>query len=72
MVVCKKSFDAKGLVRTLVRTVGINLVRTVGLILVRTTVHTIPCAHPCAHHCANLVRTIARRGGSAYNRLRTY
>ena len=48
-IVCKQSFDATGLVRTPVRTVGVNLVRTVrvnlvrtvGLTLVRTIVRTI-------------------------------
>ena len=64
MVVSKKSFDAKGLVRTLVRTVALQLVRTValqlvrtvGLTLARTIVHTIPCAHLVR----TLVRTIVR------------
>ena len=44
MVACKNSFDAKGLVRTLVPTI----VRTRGSTLVRTRM-----LHPCAHHCAH-------------------
>ena len=49
MVVCKKSFDAKGLVRTLVRTIAHTLVRTIAHALVRTK-FVQPCAHHCAHH----------------------
>ena len=68
MVVCKNVIDAKGLVRTLVRTVALALVRTVALTLVRTE-SVQPCAHHCAHHI--FCMCIGHKVCTSYTLLRT-